>query len=232
MIKIMLVEDDPILARIILYYLQQEGFYEVEWVKTAGEALAIARHPFDVILLDVKLPDVSGIDLCQKLREWHSCPIIFISCLDDSDTIIRALEMGGDDFVTKPFDNKVLAARIHANLRRNRSLPTDQPVNQLICNSFSLDMRSQTVCREGISTPLSNMEFRVLSYLMQNPDRYISAEELYKKVWGKDSCGDVRTVMVHIHNIRKKIGEDKQALHVRCVWGKGYYFDPKGTQEN
>lgn len=232
MIKIMLVEDDPILARIILYYLQQEGFYEADWAKTAGEALGIARNPYEVILLDVKLPDVSGIDLCQKLREWHSCPIIFISCLDDSDTIIRALEMGGDDFVTKPFDNKVLAARIHANLRRSRSLPSAQPVNRLSCDTFTLDMRSQAICRENTSAPLSNMEFRVLSYLMQNPNRYISAEELYKKVWGKDSCGDVRTVMVHIHNIRKKIGENQQARHLKCVWGKGYYFDPKGLPEN
>lgn len=97
MVKVLLVEDDDTIARIIKYYLNQEAFYDVLWVKTAGEAMGASRDHFDVILLDILLPDVSGIDLCEKLRGWHSCPIIFISCLDDSNTIVNALEKGGDD---------------------------------------------------------------------------------------------------------------------------------------
>jgi len=228
MVRVMLVEDDSIIARIIQYYLKQEAFYEVVWAKTAGEALALARDHFDVILLDVMLPDVSGIELCGKLREWHDCPIIFISCLDDSSTIVNALEMGGDDFITKPFDNKVLAARIQANLRRAAVAAPKPRKNLLSCDSFSLDANRQMILQGEEEIKLPPMEFRVLLYLMQNPGRHVTAEELYKKVWGKDSYGDVRTVLVHIHNIRKKIGETEECSHIRSVWGKGYVFDPHG----
>ena len=118
MIRILLVEDDDEIARIIKYYLGQEEIYEIVRGRNADEAITLSRDWFDIILLDVMLPDENGIELCSKLREWHQCPIIFISCLDDSNTIISALEKGGDDYITKPFDNKVLSARIQANLRR------------------------------------------------------------------------------------------------------------------
>jgi len=234
MIRVLLVEDDTVLARIIQYYLEQEAYYETTWVKTAGEALSVARQRFDVVLLDVMLPDVSGIELCEKLRAWHSCPIIFISALDDTRTIVNALEMGGDDFITKPFDNQVLAARIQANLRRaaNAAVPEAENKNRLSCRSFSLDANRQKLCfQDGKEVSLSQMEFRILLFLMQNPNRYITAKELYKKVWGKDSYGDVRTVLVHIHNLRKKLGEDKEQKHLKSTWGEGYLFDPQGTEE-
>ena len=102
MIKVLLVEDDTIVAKIILYYLEEEKLYEVKWAKTGGEALARARESFDVILMDVLLPDVNGIDLCEKLREYHDCPILFLSCLDDSDTIVNALQKGATIFWPSP----------------------------------------------------------------------------------------------------------------------------------
>lgn len=229
MVKVLLVEDDDTIARIIKYYLNQEAFYDVLWVKTAGEAMGASRDHFDVILLDILLPDVSGIDLCEKLRGWHSCPIIFISCLDDSNTIVNALEKGGDDFITKPFDNKVLAARIQANLRRAASSGTEPVHNQLSCKGFVLDVNRHVIRIGDKEYNLPLMEFRVLLYLMQNANRYITANELYKKVWGKDSYGDVRTVMVHIHNLRKKIEPDGDSHYIKNTWGKGYLFDPTGN---
>ncbi len=228
MIKILLVEDDPLVAKIILYYLEQAQTYEVIWAKTGSEAYANARDKFDVILLDILLPDVNGVDLCSRLREWHDCPIIFISCLDCSDTIVKALEQGGDDFIVKPFDNKILEARIKANLRRANKV-LDNTKNTLECTGFKLDAHRHIVVKKEGELKLSSTEFKILSFLMQNPGKYYTPKELYYNIWGAKSYGDARTVIVHIHNIRNKIEEDvNNPRFLRMEWGQGYYFDPKG----
>ena len=212
MIRLLLVEDDKTIAGIIKYYLtEEEEGYEVVWAASAGQALAAARDQFDVILLDIMLPDVSGIDLCAQLRKWHSCPVLFISCVDNSETIIRALEMGGDDYIVKPFDNRVLDARIQANLRRARQPQGSESFNTLECRGFTLDASTHQVYKGEQVLQLVPMEFSILSFLMQHPGQTFSAGELYKKVWGKPSYGDVRTVTVHIFNLRKKI-EDINSL--------------------
>ena len=114
MIRVLLVEDDPVIRDTTCYFLKSQQNFEVVCAETGGDALSHAREMFDVILMDILLPDTNGVDLCQRLRSWHHCPIIFTSCLDDTDTIVRALEMGGDDFLTKPYNNKILLARIMA----------------------------------------------------------------------------------------------------------------------
>ena len=118
MIRVLLVEDDPVIRDTTRYFLNSQQNYEVVCAETGGEALSHARENFDVILMDILLPDTNGMDLCQRLRSWHHCPIIFTSCLDDTDTVVRALELGGDDFLAKPYNHKVLLARIIANIRR------------------------------------------------------------------------------------------------------------------
>lgn len=226
MVRVLLVEDDELIAKIIRYYLGQENSYDVMWVKNAGEALYAARDAYDIILMDILLPDVNGIDLCARLREIHYCPIIFISCLDDSDTIVKALEAGGDDFIVKPFDNKVLAARIQANLRRAKHDVTTSSLNQLVCADFILDASTHAVIKGNLTIKLSLIEYRILALLMQNPNTYYTSEEIYKIIWGKDSYGDVRTVTVHMHNLRKKIEEDPtNPKHMKNEWGKGYVFE-------
>ncbi len=228
MTNVLLIEDDALVAKVIFYYLEQTEEYNIIWAKTGGEAFASARDNFDVILLDILLPDVDGIDLCTRLREWHDCPIIFLSCLDSSDTIVRALEQGGDDFLVKPFDNKVLEARIQANLRRFKN--SFKPVNNsMSCEGFSLDMDKHLVVRPDGEVKLSATEFRILSFLMQNSGRYFSPKELYLKIWGDKSYGDTRTVIVHIHNIREKIEQNPEnPRYLKMEWGKGYYFDMIG----
>jgi DNA-binding response OmpR family regulator len=226
--RVLLIEDDPLVAKVIFYYLEQAETYQIVWAKTGGEAFANARDDFDVILLDILLPDVDGIDLCSRLREWHDCPIIFISCLDSSDTIVRALEHGGDDFLVKPFDNKVLEARIQANLRRyNKNVQPTQ--NILECQGFTLDARRHVVVKPECEIKLSGTEFKILSFLMQNKSKYFTPKELYLKIWGEKSYGDTRTVIVHIHNIREKIENDPDnPRFLKMEWGKGYYFDLSG----
>ena len=226
MIDVLLVEDDDFIARTITYYLEGKRSCRVHCARTSGEALGLARGSFDLILLDVLLPDADGIGLCRQLRQWHDCPIIFVSCMDDSDTIIRALDAGADDFVTKPFDNDVLNARIEANMRR--ALPTrngSYEENVLSCGPFRLVARTATLARDGEQIALPPLEFKLLAFLMQNRGRHFTSKELYRRVWGKDSFGDARTVIVHIHHIRAKIGDDSQnPRFIRNVWGKGYTF--------
>ena len=129
MIRVLLVEDDPVIRDTTCYFLKSQQNFEVVCAETGGDALSHAREKFDVILMDILLPDTNGVDLCQRLRSWHHCPIIFTSCLDDTDTIVRALEMGGDDFLAKPYNNKILLARIMANIRRVQMDAAEPSVN-------------------------------------------------------------------------------------------------------
>ena len=225
MVRLLLVEDDAFIRDVILYYLQKEQSYEVVCASTAGEALARARESFDAILLDILLPDANGIDLCAHLREWHDCPIIFVSCLDDSETIVRALSAGGDDFIVKPFDNKVMGARIEANLRRwhNTQLPQARAV--LFSDELGLGSKKRTVLKNGIEIRLSETEYRLLELFMSNPRRGFTPREIFKRLWGEDGHGASRTVLVHIHNLRQKIEDDpSEPRYVVTEWGKGYLF--------
>lgn len=225
MIKLLLVEDDRTISRIISYHLKETEKYEITCAYNAGEALGASRDKYDVILLDVMLPDVSGIELCEQLRKWHNCPIIFISCLDNSDTIIKALGMGGDDYITKPFDTKVLEARIEANLRRVHMDSYTKKENVLVCGDLRLDAETHTLWRGEKSFRLEMMEYQILAFLMQHPGRVFTAAELYQQVWGKPCYGDARTVTVHIYNLRQKVEEDpKNPVRLTNIWGKGYCF--------
>ena len=227
MVHILLVEDDPEVARIIKYYLAQEEQYEITWVRNVQEAVSASRDCFDIILLDVMLPDGDGISLCAQLRQWHSCPVIFVSCLDDSESIVSALNQGGDDFIVKPFNNQVLLARIQANLRRVQMEHSVVPPNVLACKGFSLDAATHELIKNGAREKLSPMEFRILAFFMQNPGRTFKPNELYKLIWGKVDYGDHRTVIVHIHALRKKIEQDPVTpKYLKSIWGKGYIFEP------
>ena len=198
----------------------------------SGEALLRDQTSFDVILLDILLPDTNGMQLCQTLRSGHHCPIIFTSCLDDVDTIVHALELGGDDFLTKPYDNKVLVARILANVRRVQMDAAEPSLRGYTCPAFRLDADNRSVHCRGEDIHLADMEYRILSLFVRNPNTFFTANELYQKIWGKDSLGDVRTVQVHIHNLRSKIEPDPAKPVYLCnVWGKGYVFRPEGKQE-
>ena len=205
MIRILLVEDDPVIRDTTSYFLKCQQNFEVVCADTGGEALSHAREKFDVILMDILLPDTNGMDLCQRLRSWHHCPIIFTSCLDDTDTVVRALELGGDDFLTKPYNHKVLLARIMANIRRVQMDAAEPSVSGYHCAAFTLDSNSHCVEKDGRSIHLADMEYRILTLFIRHPNTFFTANELYRKIWGKESLGDVRTVQVHIHNLRSKI---------------------------
>ena len=226
MVKVLLVEDDSFVRDVLLYYLEKEQSYEVTCAATAGEALAKARGHYDVILLDILLPDASGIDLCAHLRAWHDCPIIFVSCLDNSDAIVSALAAGGDDFIVKPFDNKVLHARIEANLRRWYGSQSSRESGTIAAEGLVLGGKRHTVEKNGAEIKLSETEYRLLEFFMSNPNRGFTPREIYRRLWGEDGGGSTsRTVLVHIHNLRQKIeDEPSDPRYIVTAWGKGYMF--------
>lgn len=225
--KVLLVEDDAIIARIIRHYLCG-GEFEVTWCSSAETVDKLTDLSFDVVLLDIMLPGASGYDVCARLRARHDCPIIFVSCLDDSDSIVKALEMGGDDFITKPFDARVLVAKIKANVRRAGSFHREGHLeDHYEFPGLAIDVSTRTVCGEHGISELTPLEFQMLMFLVRNAGSFYRTEELYYNVWGKNSYGDTRTVMVLMHSVRVKIEPDPS--HPRYLVnrrGRGYAFMP------
>lgn len=232
--EVLLVEDDEIVANIILFYLGKNPAYHVTWSKNAKEALVEAEHNPDIILLDICLPDVNGVKLCEELRKTLYCPIIFISCLDDEDTIIKALETGGDDYLTKPFSEKMLEAHIEANLRRIK-LEREKDHNASKNNTFPfadfiVHCDSHSLVRNGVTYHLAPIEYAILMFFISNPEKIISPDDLYESIWEKPGYGDVRTVVTHVYNLRKIVEPDiSNPKYISNIRGYGYCFHPIGA---
>lgn len=224
--RILLVEDDEDLSAITHASLVHAG-HAVDDAFTCAQAEALlAANPYDVILLDVMLPDRSGDELCRSIRQECDCPIIFMSCLEDSDTIVNALRSGGDDYMVKPVRYPELLARVDSVIRRvgPRSAPeTKKEETILKRRSFSLDVPHRRILRDGHAEDISSIEFALLRYMMDRPDTLLLYQDLYQNVWESDSLGDFRTVMVHISNLRKKLDPDHRGI-IETVRGAGYIF--------
>ena len=228
MIRVLLVEDDPVIRDTTCYFLKSQQNFEVVCAETGGDALSHAREKFDVILMDILLPDTNGVDLCQRLRSWYHCPIIFTSCLDDTDTIVRALEMGGDDFLAKPIITRSCwpaswptsaGCRWTAQSQRQR-LPLRGLHAGCQQPQRGEGWPQRPSGRYGISHPHP---------LHPLPEHLLHGQRALPEDMGKESLGDVRTVQVHIHNLRSKIEPDPaKPVYLKNVWGKGYVFQPDG----
>lgn len=221
---ILLVEDDEEICEILQFYILKDAQYTITIVHTAEQALSLIKmRPFDLALVDIMLPGMDGIDFCARLRAHSWCPVIFISCINDDETIIRALKMGGDDYLIKPFQAPVLMARIDANLRRARMLHREIPGMQSRDLTINPDTRSVT--KKGLPLSLSPTEYELLYYLMSHPDQFISFDELYQAVWQRPSLGDVRALFVHISHLRQKIEDDpSEPRYIRTHMRGGYIF--------
>ena len=223
--EVLLVEDDEIVANIILFYLGKNPAYHVTWSKNAKEALVEAEHNPDIILLDICLPDVNGVKLCEKLRKTLYCPIIFISCLDDEDTIIKALETGGDDYLTKPFDAGELLARIRARTRK----PGQDNVSALTFCDIKLDKNSYKLLGKEKSVKLGNKEFQLLECLMTDPGHIHAKDTLISKVWGFCDEGDYNSLEVYISFLRKKLKFVEAETQIITTKGVGYSLEGNKT---
>lgn len=228
--KILIVEDDEDLRNIISIYLKGAD-YEPFLAENAKRALELTSvQTFDLILLDMMLPDETGDVVCRKFRENSLfCPIIFISCLDDDETILRAFSMGADDYVTKPLSVKMLLARINANIRRAKVYKpgqVEQKPFKTQFRRFTIDPVQRTAAYLGKNIGLSPIEYDILLYLSQHPDKLLLYNDIYSNVWQNESFGDFRTVMVHISNLRKKMDNDPNGI-ISNVRGAGYIFTDK-----
>ena len=226
-IHILLVEDDLEICEILQFYLLEKEDYHVTVVHSAERALLLIRkRQFDLVLLDVMLQGMDGIDVCQALRKTSNCPVIFISCVNDDETIIRALNMGGDDYLVKPFSASVLMARIEANLRRYRVKREDAP--QLTVGELSADISVHAISKNGVPLTLSPTEYEILYFLMVNKGKFVSFDDIYEAVWQRSSMGDVRALFVHISHLRQKIEHNSaQPMYIRTHMRGGYILtDP------
>lgn len=221
MYRALIVEDDEDLAAIAQVHLTHGG-YQVDVANTCQSALSLlANQEYDLILLDEILPDDRGDSLCRTIRDHSACPIIFMSCLDDSNTIISALKAGGDDYMVKPLDYGELLARADAIIRRSGGRRKQDHLRTF--RQFSIDTQRHKVLRGEEVVDLSSIEYALLLYMTEHPNTLLLYTELYQNVWASESLGDVRTVMVHISNLRKKIDPDRTGI-IETVRGAGYIF--------
>ncbi|MCL1823700.1 MAG: response regulator transcription factor [Oscillospiraceae bacterium] len=224
MAHLLIVEDDYDLAEITKINLMHAG-YTSDNAYTGNQAeKMLEENRYDCILMDIMLPDNTGDILCSSIRERFSCPVIFISCLDNSSNIVTALNCGGDDYVVKPVNYDILCARIDANIRRFKSQTPDfkdGPLRRF--KSLIIDTLRRRVIQNGKEINLSSIEYSLLLYMSERPDTLLLYNDLYNHVWERDSYGDIRTVMVHISNLRKKIDAEHTGI-IETVRGAGYIF--------
>ena len=231
MTQILLVEDDLEICEILQFYLLENEDYQVTVTHSAEEALSLVRvQNFDLALLDIQLPGIDGIDLCAQLRRLSNCPVIFISCINDDETIIRALNMGGDDYLVKPFRAPILMARIEANLRRAKMIRPESP--RLRAGDLEMDTATRSVFKRGETLNLSPTEYEILYYLMSSAGRFVTFDEVYQAVWQRPSLGDVRALFVHVSHLRQKIEDNPmKPVYIRTHLRDGYIFCADASSE-
>ena len=224
--KILVVDDEALLVKGIRFNLQNDG-YQVITGSNGLEAVELAQDPdVDLIVLDVMMPEMDGLAACSKIRETSNVPIILLTAKTDDMDKLMGFESGADDYLTKPFNILELKARIRALLRRTRTAaPQEQTSNNLTIGSITLDLDARNAYRSGELADLTAKEFDVIEFLMRNPNRVYSRENLLDTIWAYEYRSDIRTVDVHIRRLREKLEENSaEPKYIMTKWGVGYYF--------
>ncbi len=222
--QIMVVDDDKNIAELIRLYLEKEG-YQVSCYHRGDEALeAFKRNPPALLLLDIMLPGLDGWQVCRAVRQISAIPIIMLSAKDETFDKVLGLELGADDYITKPFDSKELIARIKAVLRRGTSADLEE--ESLSYPGLSLSMEKYEVVYQGKQIDMPPKELELLFFLASHQNHVFTREQLLEKVWGFDYFGDSRTVDVHVKRIREKlVDSEKLGWQIKTVWSVGYKFE-------
>lgn len=227
--KVLIIEDVPEMSELMTLYLKREGI-ETSTAQSAEDGLdLLSAGSFDLIVLDINLPGMDGFEFLQRIRRDYSLPVIVVSARDTEEDIIAGLSMGADEFVTKPFSPKVLAARVRAHLRRFfQALPTDRKMVRF--GPYTLDIDGYLLFRGSERVPLSAREFEVLSYLVNHSGRALSPDQIYHDVWKQD-YGDLTAIGVYIQRLRRKIENDPQnPQFIETVHGAGYRFNSEADK--
>ena len=225
--KILVVDDEKLLVKGIRFNLENEG-YDVITGSDGMEAVELAgsENP-DLIVLDLMMPRLDGLEACGKIREFSDVPIIMLTAKADDMDKLLGFEHGADDYLTKPFNILELKARIKALLRRSKSgrRQEEKPDSRLVCEHITLDRDARDAFNDGKLVDLTAKEFDLMELLMRNPSRVYSREALLNAIWGYDTSSDIRTVDVHIRRLREKLERSPAAPeHIMTKWGVGYYF--------
>ena len=227
--KALVVDDEKLIVKGIQFSLEQDG-YEVDVAYDGSEALKMAKEKeYDIVLLDVMLPEMDGMEVCQAIREFSEMPIIMLTAKGTDMDKILGLEYGADDYITKPFNILEVKATIKAIIRRNSKKAKAAQKNERIIevSDLKLDLDSRRVFEKDKELNLTAKEFDILELLTQNPDKVYSREKLLNIVWGNKlhEAGDVRTVDVHVRRLREKIEPNpSEPKYIHTKWGVGYYF--------
>lgn len=223
--KILVVDDEKLLVKGIKFNLENEG-YQVECAYDGASAVELARGGnFDLIILDLMMPEIDGLEACVKIREFSSVPIIMLTARSEDTDKIIGFECGADDYITKPFNILELKARIRALLRRASGSVQTKQQSRITVGGLTLDMEQRVAIRDGETVELTAKEYDLIELLMKNPRRVYSRENLMNVVWGYTYAGDYRTVDVHIRRLREKLEENPaEPDHILTKWGVGYYF--------
>lgn len=227
--RVLVVDDDPTVAEIVAGYLDRAG-YAVDRADDGPTALTrAAAHRPDLVVLDLMLPGMDGLEVCRRIRGEGPVPVIMLTARGDEEDRILGLEVGADDYVTKPFSPRELVLRVESVLRRSR--PAAPGRHRLRAAGLTVDPQARRATKNGTELALTLREFDLLSFFLRHPGRAFSREDLMREVWGWD-FGDLSTVTVHVRRLRGKVEDDPARPRlIQTVWGVGYRFDSAGGQD-
>lgn len=223
--KILVVDDEKLLVKGIKFNLENDG-YEVAVAYDGEEAVELAKSgDFDLIILDIMMPKMTGLEACMQIREFSNVPIIMLTAKgEDMDKLI-GFEQGTDDYLTKPFNILELKARIRSLLRRSTPAETKEECTRITCGDITLDTSERNAYKNGKAVELTAREFDLMELLMKNPGHVYSRENLLDIIWGYEYQGEIRTVDVHVRRLREKLERvPAQPEYIMTKWGVGYYF--------
>jgi two-component system response regulator ResD len=225
MATVLVVDDEPIVREVVVRYLEREGYATLETGDGDDARALVERESPDLVVLDVMLPGTDGLELCRWIRSRSELPVIMLTARGEEADRIVGLELGADDYVTKPFSPRELAARVRTVLRRTRA--SGQHPQRLAFAEIELDAETREVRRGGVEVRLTAKEFDLLWFLASHPRRVFGRDQLMSRVWGYEAALDTGTVTVHVRRLREKIEADpSDPQHLQTVWGVGYRIVP------
>ena len=225
MTQVLVVDDETTIREIVVRYLERDGFATLEAADGDRARELVERESPDLVVLDLMLPGTDGLELCRWIRSRSDLPVIMLTARGEESDRIVGLELGADDYVTKPFSPRELAARVRTVLRRAElDLMNDE---RLTFDGLVIDSSSREVTRDGEPLRLTAREFDLLWFMASHPRRVFAREQLMRRIWGYSAAVDTGTVTVHMRRLREKIEEDpSRPRHLETVWGVGYRFSP------
>lgn len=225
--KILIVDDDANICELLRLYLEKDGFDSTVVNDGAAAVEAAQKENFDLILLDIMLPKLDGWQVCREIRKTSSIPIIMLTAKGETFDKILGLELGADDYVSKPFDTKEVIARIKAVLRRSSENDNNSEIKEVRYDKLRINLTNYELVVNGVSIDTPPKELELIYHLASNPNRVYTRDQLLDEVWGFDYYGDSRTVDVHVKRLRDKLENVSDKWCLKTVWGVGYKFEVK-----